>query len=403
VDFLFAIVLIIFFGRSLGMLMKRLGIQPVVGEILAGIILGPIALSMTNGSWGIEASEPLKVFSDFGIILLMLLSGLMTDFRSLSENSKASIIIGGLGVVVSFVLILLPVHFLLGLSLNTAIFVSVILSNTAIEVVARIFLESRNPRLSSAVLGASFVDDIVAVFLLGLVSSAVFSTEISLTGMVILSIEVGLFLIASLLIATRFISWLFDMFLLKYRKEDKIFLSSTFLLVFLFAIIARNVGLHEVIGAYIAGLVIGKWASEVRPRLQNRIVRERLIGEINPIMTAIFGPVFFGYIGVVLLVDNLEHSLLMALVILVFALAGKIIGCGLGGVISGFNRQESLIIGVTMCGRGALELVLLRYALERDVLSHTAFSALVLVTMFTIILTPVMYSFGKRKYPEALT
>jgi len=403
VDFLFAIVLIIFFGRSLGMLMKRLGIQPVVGEILAGIILGPIALSMTNGSWGIEASEPLKVFSDFGIILLMLLSGLMTDFRSLSENSKASIIIGGLGVVVSFVLILLPVHFLLGLSLNTAIFVSVILSNTAIEVVARIFLESRNPRLSSAVLGASFVDDIVAVFLLGMVSSTVFSTEISLTGMVILSIEVGLFLIASLLIATRFISWLFDMFLLKYRKEDKIFLSSTFLLVFLFAIIARNVGLHEVIGAYIAGLVIGKWASEVRPRLQNRIVRERLIGEINPIMTAIFGPVFFGYIGVVLLVDNLEHSLLMALVILVFALAGKIIGCGLGGVISGFNRQESLIIGVTMCGRGALELVLLRYALERDVLSHTAFSALVLVTMFTIILTPVMYSFGKRKYPEALT
>ena len=402
-DFLFAIVLIIFFGRSLGMLMKRLGIQPVVGEILAGIILGPIALSMTNGSWGIEASEPLKVFSDFGIILLMLLSGLMTDFRSLSENSKASIIIGGLGVVVSFVLILLPVHFLLGLSLNTAIFVSVILSNTAIEVVARIFLESRNPRLSSAVLGASFVDDIVAVFLLGMVSSTVFSTEISLTGMVILSIEVGLFLIASLLIATRFISWLFDMFLLKYRKEDKIFLSSTFLLVFLFAIIARNVGLHEVIGAYIAGLVIGKWASEVRPRLQNRIVRERLIGEINPIMTAIFGPVFFGYIGVVLLVDNLEHSLLMALVILVFALAGKIIGCGLGGVISGFNRQESLIIGVTMCGRGALELVLLRYALERDVLSHTAFSALVLVTMFTIILTPVMYSFGKRKYPEALT
>ena len=111
-DFLFAIVLIIFFGRSLGMLMKRLGIQPLVGEVLAGIILGPVALSVTNGSWGIESSEPLKVFSDFGIILLMLLSGLMTDFRSLSENSKASIIIGGLGVVASFVLILLPVNLL---------------------------------------------------------------------------------------------------------------------------------------------------------------------------------------------------------------------------------------------------------------------------------------------------
>ncbi len=401
-DFLFAIVLIIFFGRTLGMLFKRVGIQPLVGEVLAGVILGPVALSMTNGGWGIEPSEPLKVFSDFGIILLMLLSGLMTDFRSLSENSKASIIIGGLGVITSFVLIFLPVHFLFGLSLNSAIFVSVILSNTAIEVVARIFLESRNPRLSSAVLGASFVDDIVAVFLLGVVSSAVFSTKISLTGMVILSVEVGLFLVISLLIATRFISWLFDMFLSKYRKEDKIFLSSTFLLVFLFAIIARNVGLHEVIGAYIAGLVIGKWASEVRPRLQNRIVRERLIGEINPMMTAIFGPIFFGYIGVVLLVDTLEHSLLMALVILVFALAGKIIGCGFGGLISGFNRQESVIIGVTMCGRGALELVLLRYALERGILSHTSFSALVLVTMFTIIITPVLYSLGKRHYPEGL-
>lgn len=402
-DFLFAIVLIILFGRTLGMALRRVGIQPLVGEVVAGILLGPVALSMTDGGWGIEPSEPLRVFSDFGIILLMLLSGIMTDFRSLSENSKASIVIGGLGVVSSLVLIFIPVRFLFGFSFNTSIFVSVILSNTAIEVVARIFIESKNPSLSAAVLGASFVDDIVAVFLLGMVSSAVFSTEISLIDIFLLSVRVGLFLILSLMIATRFISWLFDMFLSKYRKEDKIFLSSTFLLVFLFSIISRNIGFHEIIGAYIAGLVIGKWASEVKPRLQNRIVRERIIGDISPIMTAIFGPIFFGYIGIVLPVYTLSRSFFMAIVILLFALVGKIIGCGVGGIISGFNRHESLIIGVSMCGRGALELVLLRYALERNVLTPTSFLALVFVTLFTIILTPILYSWTKWRYPEALT
>jgi Kef-type K+ transport system membrane component KefB len=136
--FLWAVVLILLLGRTLGLLTKRLGVHNMLGEVLAGLILGPIALFVSmrlfGVSMGIVPSIPLEVLAQFGILMLMILSGLITDIHSFRAQTKDSIVVGFGGVIVSFCLVFLALFFLFpAMSLPAILFISAILSNTAIE------------------------------------------------------------------------------------------------------------------------------------------------------------------------------------------------------------------------------------------------------------------------------
>ncbi len=382
------------------MLFQRFDFQPLVGEVLAGLILGPILLGLIILPE--EGENPLEYFSTFGVLMLMLLAGLITDFKSFSENKFSSIIIGILGVITSFVLVFLPLYFLLELELIAALFIAAILSNTAIEVCASLLMDSKNIKIKSVVIGAGFVDDIIAVFLIGVVSSMAFAgTTPNALEITWLAIRVILFLVISLTVATYLLEKLFDRI---HRKgeETKIMLTATLVLTFSFALIATQVGLHAVIGAYIAGLIIGKWGSKVGPMLKRRISREWLVEDIDPPLRAIFSPIFFGYIGLsmsMILSEgdfSLEEVLPLILVLGVLVFVGKIIGCGFGAKVLKFGNKESLTIGCAMCGRGALELVLLSFGLEIEAITEHQFISLVVVTLITIILTPILYTLALK-------
>lgn len=406
-DYFYWLLLLLLFGRAIGELFRRFDFQPLIGEVLAGLILGPLFLGFII----IEEGDvnPLEYFSQLGILMLMLLAGLITDFESFAENKLKSVVIGAAGVIVSFVLVFLPLHFLFGIDFLSSLFIAAILSNTAIEVCAGILIHSDNQKIKNVVLGASFVDDILAVFLIGIVSSIVFlggrippPQEVAW-----LAARVIIFLIVILIIATWFLEKLFDR-IHKGTEEFKLMLTTTFILTFLFALAATWVGLHFVIGAYLAGLVIGKWGSKVGPMLKRRITWRKLVDDIEPPLRAIFGPIFFGYIGLsvsIILWKGIDEKtiifsdvfyLIVILGILVFV--GKIIGCGLGARLCKFNKKESVLIGTVMCGRGALELVLLSFGLEIGVIDEAQFTALVIVTLLTIIFTPIFYTLIKKHY-----
>lgn len=398
-DYLYWLLLLLLLGRALGELFRRFKFEPLIGEVLAGLILGPALLGLIVASAKLEA---LEYFSQFGIIMLMLLAGLTTDFRSFADNKFSSLIIGSMGVVVSFLLIFLPLRFLLGIDFIASLFIAAILSNTAIEVCARILMHSENQKAKAVIIGASFIDDIIAVFLIGIVSSRVFLgktpgvLEISW-----LAARVIIFLFVTLIIVSWLIEKLFDR-LHKSPEEGKIMLTTTFILTFLFALVANQVGLHFVVGAYIAGLIVGKWGSKVGPLLRRRITRRKLVMDIDAPLRAIFGPIFFGYIGlsVSIIISEGDATFLevapLILILSFLAFFGKILGCGLGAKVCGFNGRESLTIGTAMCGRGALELVLLSFGLDIEVITEPQFIALVIVTLFTIILTPILYSISSR-------
>jgi Kef-type K+ transport system membrane component KefB len=401
-DYLYWLILLLLFGRALGEIFRRFDFQPLIGEVLAGLILGPAVLSLIVIPQGGE--NPLEYFSQFGIIMLMLIAGLITDFESFSANKVSSIVIGALGVLASFVLVFLPVRFLFGVDFIPSLFIAAILSNTAIEVCAGIMIDSRNQRLKNVVMGASFVDDIIAVFLIGIVSPLVFvkGEYIPLADVAWLALRVILFLFIALVIVSKLIEKVFDR-IHKGTEEYKWMLTATFILTFVFALAATWVGLHYVIGAYMAGLIVGKWGSKVGPLLRRRITWRKLIEDINPPLRAIFGPIFFGYIGLSASIILQEGSpdfryvvpFILALVLFVFL--GKIVGCGLGARLCKFKSSESFLIGCAMCGRGALELVLLSFGLEIGVINESQFISLVVVTLVTIVLTPILYTMATKR------
>ncbi len=297
-SFLLPVVLLLLVGRTLGHIFQRYGFQSLIGEVLAGILVG-FAVIVVSAQYFIDTLPALEVLSQFGVIMLMLLAGLMTDYRTFQKNQKASIFIGAIGVVITFFLVFLPLQFIIGpmfgLSLGANLFIAAILSNTAIEICAGVLIHTKNPKLSAVIIGASFVDDIIAVYLIGLVSTMVFTNRaITYSDFLIPSIRVIAFLAISLVVVSALIEKVFDKLM---HRGGKMMLTVTLIVGFSFAIIASLLGLHEVIGAYIAGLIIGKWGERIGPLLKRRIAWEKLKTDIDTPLRAIFGPLFFGFIG----------------------------------------------------------------------------------------------------------
>jgi Kef-type K+ transport system membrane component KefB len=413
-NFLLPVILLLLVGRTLGQVFQRYGFQSLIGEVLAGIILGPILLAI-SAPYFVEPSAELEVLSQFGVLMLMLLSGLMTDYKTFLKHRRASIFIGAIGVGVTFVLIFLPMQFIIGPMYNLTtlanVFIAAILSNTAIEICAGILLHSRRPKLKAVIIGASFVDDIIAVYLIGIVSSMVYSgNPPTIQNIAILSVEIILFLLISLLLGSYLIEKIFDKLI---GGKSKITLTVTLIVAFLFAIIASVIGLHAVIGAYIAGLIIGKWGEYVGPMLKRRIAWEKLKTDIDTPLRAIFGPLFFGFIGLsiiqydrntdLLLVPSIEtmiNIIPLIIFLVILAIIGKIIGCGMGAKLFKFSNEESWTLGCAMCGRGALELVLVSFAYEAELIDHSIFVAIIIVTVITVMITPIIYTLAERRIKD---
>jgi Kef-type K+ transport system membrane component KefB len=403
-DYLYWLILLLLFGRALGEVFRRFDFQPLIGEVLAGLILGPAVIGLTITSVGGE--NPLEYFSQFGIIMLMLLAGLITDFESFSTHKISSIIIGAIGVLVSFVLVFFPIRYIFGMDFLSSLFIAAILSNTAIEVSAGILIDSKNQKIKNVVLGASFLDDIIAVFLIGIVSSMVFMGETpNVINITWLGLRVIIFLFVALVVVSKILEKFFD-WLHKGTEEYKWMLTTTFILTFAFALSATWVDLHYVIGAYMAGLIIGKWGSKVGPLLRRRITWRKLVEDIDPPLRAIFGPIFFGYIGlstsIILSEGNADMAQVVPFIIILAALVflGKILGCGIGARLRKFQGSESFVIGCAMCGRGALGLVLLSFGLEIGVITESQFISLVIVTLITIVGTPILYSLALKRHEK---
>jgi len=284
----------------------------------------------------------------------------------------------------------------LGLDLNVSLFIAALLSNTAIEVSAGILHRFPESQLKAVVIGASFVDDIVAVMLLGIVSSLIFVGGPDVADISLIAVKLVLFLVASLVL----FAWVLDRLLDRLmRRGDNLLLTTTLIVALAFALLAGELGLHPVIGAYVAGFVIGRWGSRPDPMLEHSIARGRLLREIEAPLNAFFAPFFFGYVGLMFVTvgePDWAHIVGLVVVLTALALAGKILGCGIGARMTGFSRREGFVIGLAMGGRGALEIVLLRFGLDTGVMTATEFTTVVVVILLTVVLSPILFGRGAR-------
>ncbi len=381
-DFLAAIAVLLVTAKTIEWAFERFEIHPIIAHVLTGIVLGPFILGV------VRPTPDLKVLAEFGLIMMMLYMGLTSNFSAIAQNTKRAVIVAVLGVFASFLLGFMTVR-LFGKPLSAAIFVGVTLGNTAIEVTSGVLVKERVKRIVSSILmGAAFADDILAVYLIGIVT-AMAEGSLDARAFGVLTVKIFSFIVLALLISEvvfKNAEWFKNVV-----KNLNVFFTFTLILTFTLAILAEWVGLNQIIGAYLAGLMISRLRERKDPLIITRIKLNELIEDLEVVLIEFFMPLFFIYVGLMFNPPLNQVSLSLIGGLYLSAVLGKLLGCGLGARSLGLSWSDSLLIGIGMGGRGSLELAILTFGLEAGLIDQGLFASVIIVSMLTALTTPVFF------------
>ncbi|MEB9843593.1 cation:proton antiporter [Bacillus cereus] len=376
-EFFFQIALILLSTKLAGDLSVRLGQPSVLGKLIVGIVIGPAVLG-----W-IENSELLTQLSNVGVILLMFMAGLETDLEELNANRNSSLAVALGGIILPFVGGYVS-GLVMGMELGNAVFLGLLLCATSVSISVQTLrdLGKMKTRESTTMLGAAVFDDILVVILLAFAMSFLGTDDVNLT-MVILKKVV--FFASIILIGWKgvpaIMRWLSPL-----RVSESI-VSAALIICFSFAYFGELLGIAGIIGAFAAGIAISQtnYKHEVEKK-------------VEPIAYAMFVPVFFVSIGMNITFDGIGNQIWFILALTVIAVLTKLIGCGVGARMTGFDAKSSAIIGSGMVSRGEVALIIAGTGLSSGLLAQDYFTAIVIVVILTTMITPPMlkYTFGAK-------
>ncbi len=401
---LIQIALIIAAARVCAWLFRYLDQPAVIGEIAAGLILGPSVLGYffpalfravfqpALGDLPGEASDlllgrMLMALSQVGVILLLFLVGLEFDFSHLRWHGKSALAISLAGIVLPFALgyalgtwmhpLAAPGVDVLGFQL----FMGTAMAITAVPVLGRIMIELgiTRTRLSAITISAAAGEDAVGwILLAAVVAGTRAAFDPRQTGIMIASTLVfsAFMVFAARPLLLRVVRWA----LATGKGELTVnAIAGLWVLIFVCAIVTNLIGIFAVFGAFLLGAVLS--SEESFRAAVNRRLREFVMG--------FFLPIFFAYTGLRTNVGTLETWQLWALTALVSltAIAGKLAGCGLAAWLAGFSLRESTCIGVMMNTRGLMELIVINVGKDLGVIPDSVFCMLVLMAVLTTMMT----------------
>ena len=390
---LIQIALLLLAARIGGELCRRVALPAVVGELAAGILLGPSVLGhyFPDVSAAIFPRDPaqfhlLEAFGTTGMVLLLLLTGLETDLRLLRHLGRAALIASLMGMVFPF-----ATGFGLGLLTPDAylaqpdrrilfsFFLATAMAISAMPVIAKILmdLDLTKRNIGVVILSAGVVDDTVGWLVLSLIAGVASHGHVQFAQMLsTLALTAGFLLFAGAVlypVARRLLTGITR----RARTPDA---DLVFLLVVTLACGAATewIGIHAVFGAFIAGAVFRQV-----PELKQETVRK-----LESIVFPVLAPIFFGIVGLKVNLQDLGGGGMLALVVTIACL-GKLVGVTVGGLWGGLSFWESLSIAVAMNARGAMELVVATIGLSLGILNQQMFSIIVVVAIFTSFMAPL--------------
>ncbi|HUF48959.1 MAG TPA: cation:proton antiporter [Vicinamibacterales bacterium] len=394
-----SILLLLAVARVAAEIAERRGQPALIGEVMAGLILGPSILNL------VHVSPELQAMSDLGVLLLMLLAGMEIELDRLSRAFL------GRNLWISAVSFLFPLAIgllagiVVGLDGWRAVFLGLCIAITALPVSVRILMDLGRLQSDTGqrIISAAIANDILALLLLGLILNVNRGTgdlqasliAVALTGLKVL-LFMGLVLASARLlnsIARRLQGGreFADLLAGRLRVQESSF-ALILLFVIGFAALADVLGLHFVVGAFFGSLLLSR-------ELLGRQSFDQVQKTTTSITMGLLAPLFFATVGLEFDVFALTDALLVTAV-LVAAFAGKILAGRIGGWLSGLSPAEGWALGVGLNGRGIMELVVAKIALANGLIDIQLFSVLVLMGLVTTLVTPGLLKYSFRKLDE---
>ncbi|MDR1408320.1 MAG: cation:proton antiporter [Tannerella sp.] len=393
---LLQIIVILITGRIVGWLFSRIRQPGVIGEILAGIILGPSILGyfMPDVSLFLfprESLSNINLLSQFGLILFMYTIGMELDLTSVRKKLQASILISHTSLIVPFFLGMLMAYFIYDTYaycetpfLSFALFIGIAMSITAFPVLARIIQEKKLTRthLGTVSLASAANSDISAWCILAVVMAV--TQAGGMLGAVYNILLSGVYMLVMFFIVRPLLRMVGDLY---HNKEviDKSFVILIFLFLLVSSYLTEMLGLHALFGAFMAGVVMP----------QNDHFRSIMTEKVEDVSLALFLPLFFASTGLrteIGLLDTPEMWTLCGLFIAV-AVVGKFGSTVVAARVVKESWKDSLLLGGLMNTRGLMELVVLTIGYEMHILPPPVFVMLVLMTLVTTFMTTPLLSF----------
>jgi Kef-type K+ transport system membrane component KefB/nucleotide-binding universal stress UspA family protein len=398
--------LLLLVGRLMGEAAQRLGQPAVMGQLIGGLLLGPSVLGLI---WpaaqhalfpsAVEQKSMINAVSQLGILMLLLLTGMETDLQLVKRVGRAAVTVAAAGVALPFIC-----GFALGemlpdallpkpdARLVTAIFLGTALSISSVKIVAMVVREMNFMRrdLGQIIVASAILEDtigwVIIAVALGLASAG--TVDLWSLGRAVLG--TAAFMAASLTFGRRIvfylIRWANDNF-----QSDFPVITTILVIMIAMALITQLIGVNTVLGAFVAGILIG----------ESPILTRHIDEQLRGLIVALFMPVFFGLSGLSadLTVLKNPNLALLAFGLIVIASVGKFLGAFLGGKLGGLTRAESLALGCGMNARGSTEVIVATIGLSMGVLNQNLFTLIVTMAIVTTMAMPPMLRWALKRLP----
>jgi Kef-type K+ transport system membrane component KefB len=399
---LLLVALALILARIIGYLFYKIKQPVVIGEILAGILLGGIIVYVFSGqnlivldykiplpnfNYSNNQFNPFYFLAELGILFLLFISGLEINIKRLKKMEKPASIIAIGGVIFPLILGFIAAYIIIPeLNFHEAIAVGLILTATSVGVTVRALMDLGliHTDISATILSSAVIDDVLGIILLALA----LTIEKSIYDVAWVGIKIVIFFLIFLILGLKFIDRILG--LGEKINLPKAFLSISLAILLIYSFFADKAGISGIIGAFVAGVLIGQ-----------NVRSAKIVDEVKAIGYGLFIPIFFVWVGTRIWdpcicweFSKLTFVIELSLILIVIGIIGKIIGCGIGAKIVKMTNKEALQIGIGMIPRMELALIIATAAVTRGFIGADIgtqiIAATIILTIVTTLIAPIL-------------
>lgn len=386
---LLLISLLILAAKAAGLVSTRIGQPAVLGELLAGLVLGPTVIDIFHSTtFSAPSMETMTLgLGELGVIFLMFIAGLEINLDEMLRSGPVAIFAGTLGVIAPLILGT-AVAAVFGYPISHSIFIGLILTATSVSISAQTLLELGviGSREGLALLGAAVVDDVLGILLLSIFLALSQSAGGQVEEIAIVMLRMGVFFAVAIafgvLVLPKMTRWVVRM------PVSEGVIAFVVVVTLLYAWSAQVVGeIAAITGAFVAGVLFGRTT-----------VKHAISEGMHTLTYAFFVPIFLISVGLRADARSIgPEGLVFATAIILVAIVGKLIGCWLGARLARFTARQALRVGVGMISRGEVGLIIAAIGLEQKLIDAQVYSVMIVMVLVTTLLTPVLL---KRVFPQ---